>query len=523
MDRDVMLRTVIQRREPWDIVVIGGGATGSSIALDAASRGLSVLLVERSDFGKGTSSRSTKLVHGGVRYLAQGNISLVRDALRERGRLARNAPHVVHERSFVVPCRSWLEFAWYRLGFWVYDLLAGKSDYRRSHGMRSRECIERVSTLKPDRARWGVLYSDGQFDDSRLLIDILRTACSLGAVTINYANVEQIAKDTSGNISGLRFVDLETDQAIEVSARCVVNAAGPFCDGVRQLDQPGCESMVAASQGVHVVLPRSFLPGDTAMIVPKTSDGRVLFLIPWHDRVVVGTTDTPIPDAPIEPRAFEEEIDFLLRTCSDYLVTPPSRSDVKSVFTGIRPLVGNKRSKGPKRSNGKTSSISRDHTIDISDSGLITITGGKWTTARKMAQDCVDRCISLRRLNASPCGTENLELIRGSLGNDSPLDRYSETSAHRFVLNQERETTFVLDCVRNEMARTVEDVLARRTRWLFLDVAVAESMAPRVAEIMAMELQRGQEWVSQQLESFAKTASCFRISGMASAAEPLAG
>ncbi len=508
MDRDLMLRTATQRREPWDIAVIGGGATGASIALDAASRGLSVLLLERSDFGKGTSSRSTKLVHGGVRYLAQGNISLVRDALRERGRLARNAPHVVHERSFVVPCRSWFEFAWYRLGFWVYDLLAGKSDYRRSHGMRGKECIQRVSTLKPDRARWGVLYSDGQFDDTRLLIDILRTACSLGAVAINYANVDRIVKDTSGNISGLRFVDLETDQAIEVTARCIVNAAGPFCDGVRQLDQHDCEPMVAASQGVHVVLPRSFLPGDTAIIVPKTSDGRVLFLIPWHDRIVVGTTDTPIPDAPIEPRPLDEEIDFLLRTCSDYLVNPPSRRDVKSVFTGIRPLVR------PKRAKGKTSSISRDHTIDISDSGLITITGGKWTTARKMAQDCVDRCVALRQLSASPCGTANLSLLRGTIGNESPLDSYQETSAHRLVHTRESETNVVLNCVRNEMARTVEDVLARRTRWLFLDVAIAESMAPRVAEIMARELQRGPEWVAQQLRNFAETAASFRIPGM---------
>jgi glycerol-3-phosphate dehydrogenase len=508
MDRDVMLRTVNQRREPWDIVVIGGGATGSSIALDAASRGLSVLLVERSDFGKGTSSRSTKLVHGGVRYLAQGNISLVRDALRERGRLARNAPHVVFERSFVVPCSNWLEFAWYRIGFWVYDLLAGKSDYRRSHGMRGSECIERVSTLKPDRARWGGLYSDGQFDDTRLLIDILRTACSLGAVAINYANVDQVVKDDSGNISGLRFVDLETDRAIEVSARCIVNAAGPFCDGVRRLDQPDCEPMVAASQGVHIVLPRSFLPGDTAIIVPKTSDGRVLFLIPWHDRVVVGTTDTPIPDAAIEPRAMEGEIEFLLRTCTDYLVCPPTRSDVMSVFTGIRPLVR------PKRERGKTSSISRDHTIDISESGLITITGGKWTTARKMAQDCVDRCIGFRKLHASPCGTENLALARGESGHESPFDPYELTSAHRLVNNQDFDERVVLDCIRNEMARTVEDVLARRTRWLFLDVAAAESMAPRVAEIMARELRRGPEWVSQQLQSFAKTAASFRIPGM---------
>lgn len=513
MDRDAMLRTVSQGRDPWDIAVIGGGATGASIALDAASRGLRVILLERSDFGKGTSSRSTKLVHGGVRYLAQGNIALVRDALRERGRLARNAPHVVHERSFLVPCRNWLEFAWYRVGFWMYDALAGKSDYRRSHGMRGGECLKQASTLRSDRARWGILYSDGQFDDARLLIDILRTACSLGAVAVNYANVERLAKDPSGRIEGLRFIDLETAQAIDISARCVINATGPFCDGVRRLDQFDTEPMVAASQGVHIVLPRSFLPGDLAIIVPKTSDGRVLFLIPWHDRVVVGTTDTPIPDAAIEPRPLEEEIEFLLRTCSDYLVTSPSRSDVKSVFTGIRPLVK------PKRGRAKTSSLSRDHTIDISDSGLITITGGKWTTARKMAQDCVDRCIDLRKLGTAPCRTENLSIVRGALSHESPLAAYASTSAHLLVQDLELDESVVLDCVRNEMARTVEDVLARRTRWLFLDVATAESMAPGVAEIMARELGRGPEWVAHQLESFANTAACFRIPGMATHGE----
>lgn len=513
MDRDAMLQIAARRRDPWDIAIIGGGATGASIALDAASRGLQVLLVERYDFGKGTSSRSTKLVHGGVRYLAQGNIALVRDALRERGRLASNAPHVVKERSFVVPCRSGLEFAWYRMGFWVYDLLAGRSQYRRSRGLSGRECLERAATLRPDRARSGILYSDGQFDDARLVIDLLRTACQFGAVAINYANVDRLVKNEHGRVAGLRWVDAETGQTMQVAARCIVNASGPFCDAIRRLDSPNAEPMVAASQGVHVVLPRSFLPGDTAIIIPKTSDGRVLFLIPWHDRVVVGTTDTPIPDAIVEPRALEEEIEFLLRTCAEYLAHPPSRSDVTSVFIGIRPLVK------PKRSGSKTSSLSRDHTIDVSESGLVTITGGKWTTARKMAQDCVDRCIEWSGLQASPCRTSDLEILKGEANNESPFIAYHATSAHRLVKDIAFEGE-VIHFVRKEMARTVEDVLARRTRWLFLDVGVAESLAPRVAEILARELRRDALWVERQLEMFAQTAACFRIPGMVSPEMP---
>jgi glycerol-3-phosphate dehydrogenase len=516
MDRDTMLRIASKRSDPWDIVVIGGGATGVSIALDAASRGLQVLLLERHDFGKGTSSRSTKLVHGGVRYLAQGNIALVRDALRERGRLGRNASHVVHERSFVVPCRSWLEFAWYRLGFWVYDLLSGRSQYRRSQGISSGVCLKRAATLRPDRARYGILYSDGQFDDARLVIDLLQTACHEGAVAINYASVEQLVKDPRGKISGLRFVDEETGQAIDVSARCIVNATGPFCDGVRRLDMPGAEAMVAASQGVHIVLPRSFLPGDSAIIVPKTSDGRVLFLIPWHDRVVVGTTDTPIPDAVVEPRAQDQEIEFLLGTCAEYLTRPPQRSDVTSVYVGIRPLVK------PKRSSGKTSAMSRDHTIDISDSGLITITGGKWTTARKMAEDCIDRCIALCGLRASACRTADLRILEGEHDTQSPFINYDATSVHRLVHICSLEDEIVR-FVRTEMARTVEDILARRTRWLFLDVEVAESLAPRVAAILARELGREPAWAARQLELFAQTASCFRIPGMASPRMPMDG
>lgn len=509
MDRDAMIQIASQRKEAWDMVVIGGGATGASIALDATTRGLSVLLLERNDFGKGTSSRSTKLAHGGVRYLAQGNIALVRDALRERGRLARNASREVHERSFLVPCQRWWQYAWYRLGFWLYDWLAGKSQYRRSMGIRGNECIQRIATLRKDRARRGILYSDGQFDDARLLIDILRTACSHGATAINYADVDHLEKDADGQVVGLRFTDLEQDRSISVAARCVINAAGPFCDEVRRLDSPATEPMISASQGVHIVLPRTFLPSDTAIIVPKTSDGRVLFLIPWHDRVVVGTTDTPIPKATAEPIPMEDEIDFLLKTCAEYLVHPPARFDVKSVFTGIRPLVKPRRSS----TGSKTSSLSRDHTIDVSESGLITITGGKWTTVRKMAQDCVDRCIGNFAWKPSACKTFDLPLTDGERVSNNGFTDHDFSSAHHFVHDGILDAS-VTHFVRFEMARTVEDVLARRTRWLFLDVAISESLAPHVAAIMARELRRSPRWIEQQLASFAETAACFRIPGM---------
>jgi glycerol-3-phosphate dehydrogenase len=297
MQRESMVQIVKEKPVVWDIAIIGGGATGASIALDAASRGFQVVLLEQSDFGKGTSSRSTKLVHGGVRYLAQGNVSLVRDALRERTRLAHNAPHVVNERSFVVPCSNFLEFLWYRLGFLVYDALAGKSSYRRSSSLSSSSCLQAAPSLRPERARWGVRYSDGQFDDARLLIDMIRTASDHGAVAINYASVVELKKNSNGKLDGLRFIDQETGEGISITARCIVNACGPFCDAIRKQDEPTSEPMITASQGVHIVLPKEFLPGDSAIIVPKTSDGRVLFLIPWHERVVVGTTDTPIAEA----------------------------------------------------------------------------------------------------------------------------------------------------------------------------------------------------------------------------------
>lgn len=508
----------------WDMVVIGGGATGASVALDAASRGYSVALIERSDFGKGTSSRATKLVHGGVRYLAQGNISLVREALHERTLLRQNAPHLVRELSFVVPCKNIFEKYWYRLGFWVYDWLAGASGFHRARGLTPSECMKLAPGLSPQKARGGVLYSDGQFDDSRLLISILQTATEHGAAVVNYANVESLSKDVSSRVDGVVFRDLETGDAYSLKSRCVINATGPFVDEVRRLDSGNNDTMVSASQGVHIVLSKAFLRGNSAVIVPKTSDGRVLFLIPWHDHVVVGTTDTPIERPVEEPRAFNEEIEFLLSTAGQYLMHQPTPADIQSVFTGIRPLVS-KKGKGR-----NTSKLSRDHTIEVTPSGLITITGGKWTTARHMAEDCVNRAASFANLRHSPCITSTLRLhgyrMDESIGSfKTSMDVYGSDRMALEILAASapqygkpiidgwynlREAE-VLWAVRHEMARTIEDVLARRCRLLFLDTRKAEIAAPAVAEIMARELHRGSDWVVQQLKAFHKLLESYRI------------
>lgn len=522
MDRERMIQAITAPDCELDLLVIGGGATGASVLLDAAARGLRAALLERSDFGKGTSSRSTKLVHGGVRYLAQGNVGLVREALHERTLLQQNAPHVVHELSFLVPCSGWWERWWYGMGFWVYGWMAGKSGYRATTSVSAEECLRRIPTLKANRARGAVLYSDGQFDDCRLLLDILKTGVDQGGLALNYAAVVGLIKDPDDRVRGVRWRDQETGEEHRVRAKCVVNATGPFCDQVRCLDRSTAEPLVAASQGVHLVLPASFLPGSTALIVPKTSDGRVLFLIPWHGHVVVGTTDTPIPEATIEPTAQEQEIDFLLETAAAYLERPPARKDILSVFVGIRPLVRT-------ASAGKsTAKLSRDHTIEIAPSGLITITGGKWTTARHMAEDCVNRAIAVGGLKQSACMTRNLRL----LGSDSPSltakgsaedPHFGIDAAHGHALAKEAprmEGRLHPDCplyreeviwaVRNEMARTVEDVLARRTRWLFLNHALAVSVAPAVAACMAESLGHGPEWVAQQLEEFAAVAAHFQ-------------
>ena len=489
MNRAAFFQQIAERREPWDIAVIGGGATGVGIAVDAASRGYSVALFERSDFGKGTSSRSTKLVHGGVRYLQQGNIPLVMEALKERGLLLRNAPHLVHDLEFIVPNYAWWEAPFYGIGLKVYDLLAGKFGFGPSRVLSRDQVLERIPTLSRDGLRGGVMYHDGQFDDARLLIDLAQTAAEHGACLLNYARVTGLVKDGDDFVSGLNFHDEESGANHTIAARCVVNATGPFCDEVRRADDPAAARMIAPSQGVHLIFGREFLPGETAIMVPHTRDGRVMFAIPWHGHTLVGTTDTPIAEAALEPSAQPHEVDFILETAGDYLAKRPARADILSVFTGIRPLV--------KAGDGsETAALSRDHTIHISASGLLTIAGGKWTTYRRMAEDAVDHAIILARLDERACITLELAIHRSVFHEDEltiPVER-------------------IIHAARHECARTVEDVLARRTRALFLNVKAALAMAPEVARVLAQELGRDEAWERAQIAAFREVAAHFMVS-----------
>lgn len=513
MRRERFLKQILERQTPWDIAVIGGGATGIGVAVDAASRGYEVALLEQSDFGKGTSSRSTKLVHGGVRYLQQGNVPLVMEALKERGLLLQNAPHLVHNLPFVVPNYLWWEAPFYGIGLKVYDLLAGKFGLGRSTLLSREEVLRRLPTLERDGLRGGVLYYDGQFDDSRLLLNLAQTADEQGACLLNYTRVVGLTKDAEGCLTGLEFSDEETGLRYRLSARCVINAAGPFCDAVRRFDDPQAQPLISPSQGVHIVLDSTYLPGDTAIMVPHTRDGRVMFAIPWHGHALVGTTDTPILSLSDEPRALPAEVDFILDTAAGYLAKRPTRADILSVFGGIRPLVKSS-------SNTHTASLSRDHTIQISGSGLLTITGGKWTTYRKMAEDCVDHAIVLGRLEERPCVTRELRIH----GHDrqpekpGPLSSYgSDAVLLEEVVRANPELAEpigpvpvsgaqVVWAARHEMARTVEDVLARRTRVLFLNARAAMTMAPTVARLLARELGRDEVWQQRQIEEFDQVA-----------------
>ncbi|MEM1025397.1 MAG: glycerol-3-phosphate dehydrogenase/oxidase [Myxococcota bacterium] len=496
-----MLHRVRQEAD-WDLVVVGGGATGLGTAVDAAARGYRTLLLEQWDFAKGTSSRSTKLVHGGVRYLQQGNVSLVMESLKERGILRKNAPHLVHDLPFVVPSYDWWSTPFYGIGMRVYDVLAGRYGFGGSRTLNKEETVEALPTIETKGLRGGVRYHDGQFDDARLAINLATTAAEQGACLLNYAQVSGLEKEDGIIVSGVRFQDRESGETFRVQAKVVINATGAWSDGLRRLDEPKAPQMIRPSQGVHLVLDRSFLPGESAIMVPQTKDGRVLFAIPWHDSVVVGTTDTPIHEIPFEPRARPEEIDFILDHAQAYLAKGPKRTDVKSVFAGIRPLVS--------AGDGSTASISRDHTLHVGDSGLVTIAGGKWTTYRKMAEDVVDHATVIGGLPALACGTEKLAIhgarapSSGRLwyyGSDEDSVRELMAQGHGARVHEALALTEaeVIFAVRREMARTVEDVLARRSRALLFDAKASKEAAPAVGRVMAIELGRDQSWVDEQV------------------------
>ncbi|MCA9434527.1 MAG: glycerol-3-phosphate dehydrogenase/oxidase [Candidatus Omnitrophica bacterium] len=515
MKRDEMLAKLEDRHSKWDILVIGGGATGAGIAVDAAARGYSVLLLERHDFGKGTSSRSTKLVHGGVRYLQQGNVSLVMEALKERGILRENAPHLVHDLRFVVPNYDWWEAPFYGIGLKVYDMLAGKYGFGPSTMLSKEETVEAIPTIRTEGLRGGVQYYDGQFDDARLLIHLCQTAAKRGAVLLNYCEVTGLTKGADGFIDGAVAIDLESGREHEISARVVVNATGPFTDSIRKMDDQSVKNMISPSQGVHIVLDASFLPCESAIMVPHTKDGRVLFAIPWHDHALIGTTDTPLKEVVEEPEAFEEEIEFILETAEQYLHKKPQRSDIRSIFAGIRPLVKTEDTEN-------TAALSRDHTIHIAHSGLMTICGGKWTTYRRMAEDAVNHAAMLGQLEERPCPTRNLRIHGHCEEAENLGDLWiygSDAYPIRDLIRQQPDMmekihpdlpytrAEVAWGVREEMARTLEDVLSRRTRALLLHAQGAIDAASGVANLMAKELGKDAEWVDKQVQSFCAMAS----------------
>ena len=508
------LIAALRGSDPWDVIVVGGGATGLGTAVDACSRGYRTLLLESDDFAKGTSSRSTKLVHGGVRYLAQGNIHLVREALRERGLLLRNAPHLVHDQGFLIPAYTWWSKPFYGIGLTMYDLLAGKLGFGRCRALGTAKALEETPTLRQQGLRGGILYHDGQFDDARLAITLMETVFDQGGAAINYFPVTGLTK-ADGKIAGVVARDAETGEEFHFRAKAVVNATGIFVDDLRRMDDPATPAMLSPSQGIHVVVAHHFQPGRSAIMIPKTDDGRVLFAVPWHGKVVIGTTDTPVDHISREPRPLEEEIEFVLRTAGRYLAQPPTRADVLSVFVGQRPLV--KAASTTSDGVGSTAAISRDHVVRISRSGLITITGGKWTTYRKMGEDAVDQAIKIGALERRPTRTPDLHLHGwAENGNGAFAAVYgADESAIRQLPGSDRLLHPALEiteaevrwAARQELARTVEDVLARRSRALLLDARASIAAAPAVAAILAEELGQDAAWTQKQVEAYRQLAS----------------
>ncbi|MFV8343163.1 FAD-dependent oxidoreductase [Flavobacterium sp. XS2P39] len=521
MKRTEQLSKLKQTQE-WDIIVIGGGASGLGTALDAASRGYKTILLESVDFAKGTSSRSTKLVHGGVRYLEQGDISLVREALKERGLMAQNAAHLVKNQSFVIPNYNWWGAYFYTIGLTIYDLLAGKLSLGRSKYITKRKTIELLPTVETKGLVSGVIYQDGQFDDSRLAINIAQTAVENGACLLNYSKVINLLKNDSDQIIGVLTEDQESGERYEIKGKAIINATGVFTNAIMKLNDTVYKKYIVSSQGIHLVFDKSFLPGDHALMIPKTSDGRVLFAIPWHDKIVVGTTDTLIKKHSLEPIALESEIEFILETAQRFLAKKPTRADVLSVFAGLRPLAA------PEKEGKSTKEVSRSHKIIVSTTGLITVTGGKWTTYRKIAEDIIDQAIIVRHLERKACKTKQIA-IHGNK-KTSTADRENHlyiygTDAAEIIklLNAEPELKEKLHpdynytmaevawAVRHEMARTVDDVLARRVRLLFLDARAAIASCEKVAQLLAKELDHDEIWIQNQIAEFKSIATGFLL------------
>lgn len=509
LDRRALLVRLAEGRI-WDVVVVGGGATGLGCAVDAAARGYSTLLLEAHDFAKGTSSRATKLIHGGVRYLAQGNLPLVYEALAERARLLANAPHLVHAQRFVVPVYRWYEQPMLAAGLGMYDLLAGTHGIGHSRVLDAARTVAALPNVRSEGLRGGIAYWDARFDDARLAVALMRTVFDFGGAALNYMPVDGLLID-DGKVTGVFATDAESGTPFRIAARVVINATGVWVDALRHRERPQAPALLRPSQGVHLVVGREFLPGDDAMLVPRTEDGRVLFAIPWQGRVLLGTTDTPRDDLPLEPAPLDDEIGFILRTAGRYLRRTPELADVSSVFAGLRPLIG-------AGDASPTRSLSREHLIEVSPGGLVSITGGKWTTYRRMAADAVDAARSVGGLPACSSTTAELRLHGAPaepcddvFGTERDVVEALPGAGERILEGLDLTVAEVRFAVRFELARTVEDVLARRHRALFVDAGQASAAAPRVAALMAEELGRDADWAARQLAAFDELAARYRV------------
>jgi glycerol-3-phosphate dehydrogenase len=494
----------------WDLIIVGGGATGLGIAHDGASRGYKTLLLEQSDFAKATSSRSTKLVHGGVRYMAQGDLFLVMEALHERGLMLKNAPHLTFNQEFVIPCYTVWDVVMYTAGLKFYDLLSGRLSMGRSQYINKRKTLARLPLLKAEGLKGGVVYHDGQFDDSRMAFSLAQASAANGAIVLNYFRVNSLLKNSAGKVSGVCAVDIASGKEYKLNARVVINATGVFADSVAKMDNPESKPTLRPSQGVHIVLDKSFLGSDSAIMIPKTDDGRVLFAIPWYDEIVIGTTDTPIDSISLEPVALEKEIEFILHTAEKYLVRPPKRQDVLCIFAGLRPLASN-----PDNPDS-TKEVSRRHKITLSSSGLLTIIGGKWTTFRRMAEETIDKAIEAGLIDRKKCITRDLKLISMPAGESA--GRFQIYGDHSGDIKElihampglgmplSRDLPYTraefIWISRNEMPLNLEDMLARRTRALILNARASEAIAPEVARLMAKELGFDEKWQADQVKAY---------------------
>jgi len=513
----------LQNTQKWDVIIIGGGASGLGTAIDAASRGYKTILLEAVDFAKGTSSRSTKLVHGGVRYLEQGDIHLVREALKERGLMLQNANHLVKNQSFVIPNYHWFGGYFYTFGLKIYDLLSGRLSLGSSKYLSKKKTIELLPNVEEKGLKNGVIYHDGQFDDSRLAINMAQTAVENGACVLNYIKVVNLLKYNKNQVIGVQAQDLESGIKYDLKGSAIINATGVFTNAIMKLNDNVYKKYIVPSQGIHLVFDKSFLPGENALMIPKTKDGRVLFAVPWHNHIVVGTTDTLIKKQSLEPIALESEIQFVLETAQRFLAKKPTRADVLSVFAGLRPLAA------PKEEGKSTKEVSRSHKIIVSETGLITITGGKWTTYRKIAQDIIDKAIKTGKLTKRDCVTEHLS-IHGNKPTTS-LDRENHlyiygSDIQKILELQENEPNLkeklhpdyeftmaeVVWAIRYEMARTIDDILARRVRLLFLDARAAIEVAEKTARAIAKEIGHDEAWIITEIANFKQIAKGFLLS-----------